>query len=49
MRSPSMTSTSAAAIAAATFLAMFKLRWPMLRTLAISAATGAALHLTILT
>ncbi len=39
----------AAAIAAAAFLAMFKLRWPMLRTLAISAATGALLHYLVIT
>jgi chromate transporter len=39
----------AAAIAAAAFLAMFELRWPMLRTLAISAATGALLHYLVIT
>jgi len=38
----------AASIAAAAFLAMFKLRWTMLRTLGVSAAIGATLHLTIL-
>jgi chromate transporter len=40
---------AAAAIAAAAFVAMFRLRWSMLRTLAVSAAVGAALHLTVLT
>jgi chromate transporter len=39
---------AAAAIAAAAFLAMFKLRWPMLRTLAVSAAVGAVVHLTVI-
>jgi chromate transporter len=39
----------AAAIAAAAFVAMFKLRWPMLRTLAASAAIGAALHHLVVT
>ncbi|MCL4369148.1 MAG: chromate efflux transporter [Actinobacteria bacterium] len=39
----------AAAIAAGAFIAMFKLRWPMLRTLAASAAIGAALHYLVLT
>jgi chromate transporter len=38
----------AAAIAAAAFVAMFRLRWSMLRTLGVSAAVGAALHLTVL-
>jgi chromate transporter len=38
----------AAAIAAAAFLAMFKLRWPMLRTLAVSAVAGALLHYLII-
>jgi chromate transporter len=40
---------AAAAIAAGAFFAMFRLRWSMLRTLGISAAVGAALHLTVLT
>jgi chromate transporter len=39
----------AAAIAAAAFVAMFELRWPMLRTLAISAAIGALLHYLVIT
>lgn len=34
----------AATIAAAALFAMFRLRWPMLRTLAVSAATGALLY-----
>ncbi len=34
----------AAGIAAASFLAIFKLRWSMLRTLGVSAAAGALLH-----
>ncbi|MFA9429137.1 chromate efflux transporter [Egicoccus sp. AB-alg2] len=34
----------AAAIATAAFFAMFKLRWSMLRTLAVSAGAGALLH-----
>jgi chromate transporter len=39
----------ATAISAAAFVAMFKLRWPMLRTLAVSAAIGAALHYLVFT
>jgi chromate transporter len=39
----------AAAIATGAFIAMFQLRWPMLRTLAISAATGAILYYLLLT
>lgn len=40
---------TAAAIATGAFVAMFKLRWPMLRTLAVSATLGAALHYLVLT
>jgi chromate transporter len=46
---PATIDVVAAAIAAAAFVAMFKLRWPMLRTLAASAAIGAALHYLVLT
>jgi chromate transporter len=38
----------AAAVAVAAFIAMFRLRWPMLRTLAASAAIGAALHILVI-
>ena len=34
----------AAAIAATAFFVIFTLRWPMLRTLAVSAGTGALLY-----
>jgi chromate transporter len=41
---PATADLIATTIAAAAFFAMFKLRWPMLRTLGVSAAAGALLH-----
>ncbi len=46
---PTTLDLAATAIAIAAFFAMFKLRWSMLRTLAVSAAIGGAVYYLVLT